>query len=65
MLILSFLLLAFALAFFTDKVLLNGGIFAEKVHATEEINYRDVHSRYAACRFLAEHPGSITNLNCN
>lgn len=61
--VLSVLFFIFALAFFVDKTQLVGGIFAE-AHGAEEINYQDVHSHWAACKFLEQHPGSITNLTC-
>lgn len=59
------LLVAFSIAFFTDKVILTGGLFVQKAHASDEINYRDVHSKYALCAFSRENPGAVINLGDN
>lgn len=62
------LVLLFAIAFFVDKTGLVGGIFAEKAHAEDTIQAKDVHTEYGACQYLKQHPGSITNassLNCH
>lgn len=60
--VLSVLFFIFALAFFVDKTQLVGGIFAE-AHGAEEINYQDVHSKYAFCLWYKEHPGQLTNMS--
>lgn len=62
-LLLTFLIVAFAICFFADKVFKTTTVTIPVARAESEINnYRDVHSDYGVIKFAEQHPNRVVNL---